>query len=162
MKKLIALTLATVMLLALCACGGSSTVGNSEVSYDIPEGKVIPDDAVLDITIASHASWPYDENWKVWEYIKESIGGTINVNAIPSSDFGTKFTLVMAARDSLPDVFCFMNKPGKLSDYAEQGAFVAFDDYEEFLPDYNAFWNSRPEDEQWMKDTRKGIDGKVY
>ncbi|MBQ2742917.1 MAG: extracellular solute-binding protein [Oscillospiraceae bacterium] len=162
MKKLIALTLATVMLLALCACGGETTGGNSEISYDISEGKAIPDDAVLDITIASHASWPYDENWKVWEYIKESIGGTINVNAIPSSDFGTKFTLVMATPDSLPDVFGFMSKPSKLSDYSEQGAFVAFDDYEEFLPDYNAFWNSRPENEQWMKNTRKGIDGKVY
>ncbi len=115
---------------------------------------------MLDITISSHASWPYDENWKVWEYIKESIGGTINVNAIPSSDFGTKFTLVMATPDSLPDVFGFMSKPSKLSDYAEQGAFVAFDDYEEFLPDYNEFWNSRPEEEQWMCDTRKGIDGK--
>ncbi|MBQ7054477.1 MAG: extracellular solute-binding protein, partial [Oscillospiraceae bacterium] len=162
MKKLIAQTLATVMLLALCACGGGNAGGSSDVSYDIPEGKVIPDDAVLDITIASHASWPYDENWKVWEYIKEAIGGTINVNAIPSSDFGTKFTLVMATPDSLPDVFGFMGKPGKFSDYCEQGAFVALDDYEEFLPDYNEFWNSRPEDEQWMRDTRKGIDGKVY
>ena len=64
MKKLIALTLATVILLALCACGGNGA-GSNEVSYDIPEGKQIPDDAVLDITIASHASWPYDENWKV-------------------------------------------------------------------------------------------------
>ena len=53
MKKLIALTLATVMLLALCACGGGTTGGNSEISYDIPEGKVIPDDAVVDITIAA-------------------------------------------------------------------------------------------------------------
>lgn len=161
MKRLIALTLATVMFLALCACGDTAN-RNADISKEIPEGKVIPDEAVLDITIASHASWPYNENWKVWEYIKESIGGTINVNAIPSSDFGTKFTLVMATPDSLPDVFGFMGKPGNFSDYCEQGAFVALDDYKELLPDYNAFWSSRPEDEQWMKDTRKGIDGKVY
>ena len=57
MKKLIALTLATIMLLALCACGGTGTT-TGEVSYDIPEGKRIPDDAVLDVTIASHASGP--------------------------------------------------------------------------------------------------------
>ncbi len=163
MKKLIALTTAVVMLFALCACGNNVTNGKySEVNYDIPEGKALPDDAVLDITIASHASWPYNESWKVWEYIKESVGGTINVNAIPSSDFGTKFSLVMAAPDSMPDLFGFMNSMGSFSDYCEQGAFAALDDYEEFLPDYNEFWNTRPENEKWMKDTRKGIDGKVY
>ena len=62
MKKLIALTLAGIMLFALCACGSTGTT-SGDVSYDIPEGKQIPDDAVLDITIASHPSWPYQENW---------------------------------------------------------------------------------------------------
>ncbi len=162
MKRFISLLLAGIMLFALCSCGGGGGNANSAVSYDIPEGKQIPDDAVLDVTIASHASWPYDENWKVWEYIKESVGGTINVNAIPATDFGTKFSLVMAAPDSLPDVFGFQGKPGSFSDYCEQGAFLALDDYAELLPDYNEFWNSRSDDEQWMKDTRKGTDGKVY
>lgn len=162
MKKLIALTLATIMLLALCACGGGAGNENSEVSYDIPEGKQIPDDAVLNVTISSHASWPYQENWKVWEYIKEAIGGTLNVTAIPSSDFKTKFSIIMASRDHFPDVIGFQGKPGTFSDYCEQGAFLALDDYEELLPDYNSFWNSLPEEEQWMKNTRKGSDGKVY
>ncbi|MBQ2742897.1 MAG: extracellular solute-binding protein [Oscillospiraceae bacterium] len=161
MKRLVSLVLAMIMLFALSACSGGMGVGR-DVSYDIPEGKQIPDDAVLDVMIGSHASWPYNENWKVWEYIKEAIGGTINVNAIPSSDFGTKFTLVMADPSALPDVIAFANKPGALSDYAEQGAFLAFDDYEEFLPDYKEFWDSVPEDEQWMKNIQKGVDGKIY
>ncbi len=162
MKKLTALLLATVMLLSLTACGGGDVKESGEVSYDIPEGKQIPDDAVLDITIASHASWPYDENWKVWEYIKESIGGTINVNAVPSSDFGTKFSLTMAAPDNLPDVFGFQGVSLTFADYCEQGAFLALDDYEEFLPDYNKFWDSLPEEEQWMRNTRRAADGKIY
>lgn len=161
MKKLTAIILAAIMMFALCACGGNNP-GNSEVSYDIPEGKQIPDDAVLDVTISSHASWPYDENWKVWEYIKEAIGGTVNVNAVPASDFGTKVTLLVADPDSLPDVFGFQVKHGNFNDYCEQGAFLPLDDYDEFLPDYNEFWNSRPENEQWMKKTRKGADGKIY
>jgi len=161
MKKLLSLILALVMVFALCACGGNGGV-SSEVSYDIPEGKQIPDDAVLDVTIASHASWPYDENWEVWQYITESVGGTINVNAVPASDFGTKFSLTMAAPDSLPDVFGFQGKPGTFADYCEQGAFLPLDDYEEFLPDYNKFWDSLPEDQQWMRNTRRAADGKVY
>ncbi len=163
MKKLIALILATVMLLALCACGGSgknSVSGN--VSYDIPEGKVIPDDGVVDITIQSHASWPYEEDWKVWQYIKEAIGGTVNVNAIPATEFGTKFPLIMAAPDELPDLINFQTKNASIPNYCAQGAFLAYDDYLEYLPDYEAFWESVPEDEKWMRDVRKSIDGKVY
>ncbi len=163
MKKLTALILAGIMVFALAACtGGGNKVGNGDISYDIPEGKALPDDAVLDVTITSHASWPYDENWKVWEYIKEAVGGTVNVNAVPASDFGTKFAVVMATPESLPDVFAFMGRPGTFSDYCEQGAFLAFDDYEEFLPDYNKFWNSVPESEQWMKNMNKAVDGKIY
>lgn len=160
MKKMIALTLATLMLLSLCACGVEKTGG--EISYDIPEGKQIPDDAVLNIMISSHPSWPYDENWKVWEYIKEAVGGTININAVPETDFNTKFTLVMAAPDQLPDLFSFGGYPPDFASYCEQGAFLAFDDYRELLPDYNEFWENVPEDERWMIETRKSADGKVY
>ncbi|MBR2181346.1 MAG: hypothetical protein IJ949_05600, partial [Oscillospiraceae bacterium] len=110
MKKLIALTLATIMLFALCACGGTGTI-SGDVSYNIPEGKQIPDDAVLDITIASHASWPYQESWAVWNYIRESIGGTLNINAVPASDIATKFPLIMAAPDTFPDLIGFQGKP---------------------------------------------------
>jgi len=162
MKKLITLTLATVMLLALCACGGNGTVGNSEVSYDIPEGKVIPDDAVVNITIQSHSSWPYNENWKVWEYIKESVGGTLDLSVIPTSDFKTKFPLIMAASDELPDLINFQGKHSSFANYCSQGAFLAFDDYLEFMPDYVEFWENVPEDEKWMQDVRKSFDGKIY
>ena len=161
MKKLIALTLAGIMLFALCACGSTGTT-SGDVSYDIPEGKQIPDDAVLDITIASHPSWPYQENWAVWNYIRESIGGTLNVNAVPATDFSTKFPLIMAAPDTFPDLIGFQGKPSGFADYCEQGAFVALDDYAEFLPDYSKFWDGLPESDQWMKDIRKSADGKVY
>ncbi len=161
MKKLMALILALVMMLSLAACGGSSG-SSTEVSYDIPDGKQIPNDAVLDVMISSHPSWPYDENWKVWQYIKESVGGTINVTAIPESDFSTKFSLMMAAPEEMPDLFGLGGKPSSFTDFCEQGAFLAFDDYLEFLPDYEKFWENVPEDEQWMRDTRKSSNGKIY
>ncbi|MBR2180385.1 MAG: hypothetical protein IJ949_00690, partial [Oscillospiraceae bacterium] len=133
MKKTIALILGIVMMFALCACKQPEAV-KSEISYDIPEGKVVPDDAVLEVVTLSHASWPYQENWKVWEYIKEAIGGTVNVTAYPSSDWGTKFPLMMASPESFPDLYAFMSIPGFT--YCEQGAFLPLDDYEEFMPDY--------------------------
>jgi len=162
MKRILALGLAVIMLFALCACSGNGDNTKGDVSYDIPEGKAIPDDAVLDIMVTSHPSWPYQENWKVWQYIKESVGGKINVVAIPESEFSTKFTLVMTAPEQMPDIFAVGEKPGNFEDYCEQGAFLPFDDYEEFLPDYKKFWANVPENEMWMYNTRKDSDGKVY
>lgn len=160
-KRIIALVLAGIMILALASCT-SKNGGLKDVSYDIPEGKQIPDDAVLDITITSHASWPYQENWAVWRYIREAIGGTLNVTAIPATDFATKFPLMMAASDDLPDVIYGAGSGANFSDYCEQGAFVALDDYKEFLPDYYSFWESLPESDQWMRDIRKSANGKTY
>lgn len=161
MKKLIAFILAATMLLTLAACGGGGNAG-SEVSNDIPEGKQIPDDAVLDVVITSHPSNPYQENWKVWEYIKDAIGGTVNITAIPEADFGTKFPLIMASTDELPDVIAFGSKPESFADFCSQGAFLAFDDHLDFMPDYKEFWKNIPEEERWMYDTRLSSDGKIY
>ncbi len=164
MKRTLALILALVMLFALCACGKDKNYSKSDlkVSDNIPEGKEIPDDAHLKIIVASHASWPYRDDWKVWQYIKEEVGGNIEVTGIPSSDFGTKFQVMMANPKDLPDLGAFMSGVSNLASYAEQGAFLALDDYPQYLPDYNKFWDSVPEHEQWMRDTRRNADGKVY
>ena len=160
MKRLLAFLLAVVMLFALCSCKGGNSGGSADAN--IPEGKQIPDDAVLNVTIASHASWPYEEGWAVWKYIKEAIGGTVNVTAVPSSDFATKFPLIMATPDSFPDVIGFQGSPSGFSDYCSQGAFISLDDYADLLPDYNKFWDSLDEDGQYLRNIRKSADGKIY
>ena len=164
MKKIIALSLALVMMLALAACGGGSgsfDPKNPDFS-GIEAGSKIPDGATVKVTIASHASWPYDPDWAVWKYIKESVGGDIQVTAIPSADFGTKFPLLITDENNMPDVFGFQGKPSGFASYCAQGAFVSLDVCEEFMPDYKAFWEGLPEKDLWMKNTRKAADGDVY
>ena len=161
MKKFIALLLAGIMLFALCACTGTTQNGNVGSSV-IPEGKQIPDDAVLDITVGSHPSWPYHDGLKVWEYIGESIGGTLNVTGIPIDDFSTKFPLMMSGQDTMPDLIGFQSPPSSFSSFCEQGAYKALDDYLEYLPDYEKFWDGLPETEQRMREIRRMSDGKVY
>ena len=177
MKRFVALSLAVVMLLALAACGGNSAnsgvEGRPQVEQkdeffkdvptdNVPEGKALPDDAHLEVVIASHPSWPYDENWKVWEYIKEGVGGTVNVTAIPSTDFSTKFPLLMSDKDAMPNVFGFQGKPAGFADYCAQGAFVSLEFCEDFMPNYKKFWESKPEEDQWLKETRRSADGLIY
>ncbi len=159
-KRLLALFLAALMLLTLAACSGEKAV--DEVVGEPEPGKALPADAVVDVVIASHASWPYNENWEVWKAIREGVGGTINVNAYPETDFQTKFTLIMADPENLPDVIGFQNVSAA-NKYFEQGAFLALDDNLEHMPNYEKFWNSvSEEDKANTLNTRRAADGKVY
>ncbi|MBQ2840583.1 MAG: hypothetical protein IJE70_04475, partial [Oscillospiraceae bacterium] len=104
-KRIMALMLAGVMMLALCACTGSKNSGGTATTDPLTK------DDVIDITITSHPSWPYLEDWKVWEYIEEGTGVTLNVTCIPGADASTKYPLMFAARDTLSDVVSFTYKP---------------------------------------------------
>ncbi|MBQ2840624.1 MAG: hypothetical protein IJE70_04690, partial [Oscillospiraceae bacterium] len=103
-KRIMALILAGVMMFALCACTGGESGGAATMDP-------LTKDDVIDITITSHPSWPYLEDWKVWEYIEEGTGVTLNVTCIPGADASTKYPLMFAARDTLSDVVSFTYKP---------------------------------------------------
>ena len=90
-KKITALALAAVMLLALCACGGNTQTGGNATSAPLTK------DDVIQVNIPSHVSWPYQEDWKVWDYIEEGCGATLEITAIPSSDATSKYPLMFAS-----------------------------------------------------------------
>lgn len=156
MKKLVALILAVVMMLTLCACGGPK--GAEGVATAEPLTK----DDVVKIVIGSHPSWPYREDWKVWQYIEEGCGATLELIVYPSSEAGTKMSLMYAAPEMLPDVTYGSYKPGS-DKHVLEGAQIAFDDVAEYMPNYNAWVDSLTEDEyQNNVVTRKAFDGKIY
>ncbi|MBQ9985258.1 MAG: extracellular solute-binding protein [Oscillospiraceae bacterium] len=155
-KRLLAFILAAVMLLTLAACTGTSS-GNAEVSAD-----PLTKDDVIKVTIYSHASWPYNPDWVVWDYIEEAVGATLEINAIPSSDTTTKYPLMFASRDIMPDVATFDYKPDS-DKYASQGALIAYEDVEQYMPNYLAWKGSLSENEvKTVIDVRKSADGKIY
>ncbi|MBQ2840145.1 MAG: extracellular solute-binding protein [Oscillospiraceae bacterium] len=158
MKKLIALTLATVMLFALCACTGNEDVHNGESVNNAPLTK----DDVITMTTLSSGSWPYNENWIVWDYIEEGTGATLEINAVPDVDYKTKWSLMYASPDSLTDIVLFDVKRDS-DKYANQGAFKSFEEMAPYMPNYKAFAESLTE-EQYDKivNVRKAYDGQIY
>ncbi len=157
MKKLIALVMAFVMVLTLCACTGSNNAG-SEAANNDPLTK----DDVITLTTLSHASWPYDENWVIWDYIEEGTGATLNVNAIPSSDYKTKWSLMYSSPDTLTDLVMFDYKPDS-DKYVIQGACKSFEEMAEYMPNYKKFVDSLTEQEvKNIVDVRKAYDGNIY
>ena len=156
MKKLTALILSGIMMLSLAACGGNITKG-SEANLD-----PLTREDVIQLNIPSHVSWPYQEGWKVFEYIEEACGATLEITAIPSSDAKTKYPLMFASPETLPDVMAFTTKL-RCDQYNEGGAIIALDDMAEYMPNYNAWLDSLSNEEYSQYVTvRKAYDGKVY
>ena len=148
-KRLVALLLAVCAIVSLCACGTSG-------------GEVQSESATVKVTIPSHVSWPYQENWKVWEYIREGTGMDLEVTSLPGSDVATKLALMFSSPELLPDVMAFTYKP-ESDKYVPQGAVIALDDMTEYMPNYTAFIDGLSE-EQYENNVnvRKSYDGKVY
>jgi len=152
-KKITAVLLATCMIFALAACGGSGT--QKDVSETLAG-------AEIEVVIPSHPNWPYRDDWKSWQYVREATGADIDVVAYPNSDYSTKASLIMADPENVPDLMC-MPDMSYVSKYVSQGAFVAIDDYLDEMPNYTKFWDSVPEEEaESMLKMRRAVDGKTY
>ena len=157
-KRLLTLMLATVMVLSLCACTGNNDDNGKAITSADPLTK----DDVIQVVIGSHASWPYREDWKVWEYIEEGSGATLEVTSFPSSEAGTKVSLMFAAPDTLPDVLYGTYKPGS-DKHVLSGAMIAFDDMKQYMPNFYAWMETLSEDDYAnLVIPRRAHDGKIY
>ena len=163
-KRLAALLVTGCMAVSLAACGGGDDAqGNTDGSSSAGEGKLFTEPTEISMVIQSHVSWPYQEDWIIWDRFEELTGATFNVQAFPNENFMTKLNLMMAssAKD-LPDLI-YSDTKGKINSFASTGALVAIDDYIDMMPNYTAFWNTIPEEERDLRlNQRKHSDGKTY
>ncbi len=154
MKKIIALSLAFIMIFALAACTGTQSGG-------VADTDPLTKDDVISLLIPSSASWPINEDMKLFEYMAEGSGATLDVTPIPATDAVTKYPLLFAAREELPDIIAFQVVKEALP-YAGAGL-VALDDMAEYMPNYNAWLDSLSEDQYAVSvNNRIASDGKVY
>lgn len=155
-KKLLALLLSAIMLVSLSACAGGGKTGGTANADPLTK------EDVVEVTVSSHASWPYSEDWKIWDYIEEGTGATVSINAIPGSDVATKIPLIFAGQDTMPDIMFFDYKPTN-DEYAAQGALIPLENVAEYMPNYKKFTDSLTDEEyKAIVTTRKAGDGKIY
>ena len=129
MKRFTALLLALVMMFALCACTGNN---GGTVAGEANADPLTKDD-VIKISLSSHPSWPVNDEWKVWEYMSEGSGATVEVNGIPQSDWSSKITLMFADPKSLPDIIPMASRE-QIATYANQGALIPYSQVEQYMP----------------------------
>lgn len=158
MKRFLVLVLAVMMMLALAACGGE---GEQTILDGQSASDSLTKDDVITIMVESAASWPVREDWKIWEYMQEGSGATLNINAVPAGDAVTKYPLMFTSREDLPDIIAF-GVNSQHSPYAGEGL-IAFEDLEAYMPNYNAWLDSLTEDEYNVAvKNRQRSDGKIY
>jgi len=161
-KRILALVLALVMVAALAACtpnGGGQVAGEAPWGED---GKPFTPETEIKMVVSSHASWPYDANWKIWQYFLEGAGATIDVDAIVGSDYGTKVNLMVADSATLPDLLEMADK-ALLDQHVSAGAFISVDDWKDQMPNYNKALDAiDPDIRAGLERERKSADGKIY
>lgn len=178
LKRLTALFLVSVMLFALAACSGKEgkntqdgstavNVGTADVSTtdagtpgEVKSGKIFEKSTEISIVMGSHASWPYDESWAMWDIVEEATNVKFNIQAIPLAEMPTKVNLMMASRDQLPDLLHVIEK-GTVDKHAIAGAFVSIMDNIDRLPNFKNWMDTTSDSEEYLTQRTSG-DGKIY
>lgn len=167
MKKLLALLLATVMVLALfAACSPANDPADTKATtpvdpddptaptYDMSgpypkdeNGKFVYGDTFKDVTVRI-VSITNEDDSDAWFYdkIEEAIGCKVEVVPIPSDILADKLSAMMA-QQNLPTIFESFTPVAQVVEYGEQGAFVDVMDPEnlEKMPNFAAIFADDPE-----------------
>lgn len=161
LKRISACIVAAGMVFSFAACSSHDVSSVQEEQNTVSSGKLFSEQTELDIVISSHVSWPYNENWIIWDYMEEATNAKLNISAIPSTDVDTKLPLMMAG-DGLPDLLHTWAKD-QVDNYALSGAYISLTDNADKLPNFTKYWDGIPEEEKnELFAQRTSGDGKVY
>ncbi|NSW90022.1 MAG: extracellular solute-binding protein [Firmicutes bacterium] len=171
LKRIIALALVLLIVLALAACSNSKKGGDTQEDRtaadnqkdntgEIKSGKLFDKPTKISIVMGSHASWPYDPNWAMWKIVSEATNIEFDIQAIPNTEMETKVNLIMASRDQLPDLLHLISKA--IADkHALAGAFVSIMDNLDKLPNFSNWIKNTPDSKECLAQRTSG-DGKIY
>ncbi len=138
MKKFLAILLALVTVLSLCACGGGEDRGSSSGEEVTEDGRV-----KLTVGIGSNARvLSYDDN-ALTNWIEEQCGVELEfVEYAGGTDIATQISTTIAARQSLPDILFGMSlNENTMRRYGRDGYLLDLTPYyEDREGASNTFW----------------------
>ncbi len=120
------------------AAASTSASGGSDASEPAASGPVFENPVTISMLAASHASWPFQDDWYVLDVIKDYTNVDLEVTTVDTSGFNEKVNLTMSGGD-LPDLI-FLTSNAVVRQYAPQGAFVNVLDYIDQMPHFKAWF----------------------
>jgi putative aldouronate transport system substrate-binding protein len=156
-KKKSVVLLAAVTSISLVA-GACSNEGNEVSPTTVPSSaaSAAPKEQTFKFLDYSNPSWPYDKNWKVWGYIKEATGVTLDVILPPGNLLEDALSMTVASGD-MPDLMWTQTKVAA-DKFGQQGALVNILDYVKDMPNLKAWMAKYPAEAQNVLSS----DGKMY
>lgn len=145
----------------LTACGGtgksSSAIPPEEYGLNESGYPIVEEPITLKVAVAGAATNELNDTEMV-KYIKEEFN--IELDCVPynGNDWSTEFTLMMAG-DNLPDLVLNVSTGiVAINKYAEDGYFLAINDYLDYAPNLKSLMEKYPEYEKIIT----SADGNIY
>ncbi|MEK4979487.1 extracellular solute-binding protein [Bacillus sp. FSL K6-6540] len=152
------LTIVLGLSLVMSACSGGGSGGNGktvEPSQAVNEQTGTKEQTFTFLNY-SNPSWPYDEQWVVWDYIKEKTGVTLDIQ-LPSGNLLEDAISLAIAGGEMPDLMWIQTKDAA-DKFGQQGALANILDYVDLMPNFKAWMEKYPTETQNFI----SADGKMY
>ncbi len=159
LKKSICLLLLIAFCISLTACGvtpaGDSTQTTASqattqaspgTSAPSEETKIFaPNSVTVSVMLPYEVSWPYNENWFVKKTIEEETNVKLDIMTVEvsSQKYDDKFNLIVASGEMPDMIFQYNGRQANI--YAQQGAFIAVEDYYDKAPNLKKFVDENPD-----------------
>lgn len=170
-SRIIAAAAAMAMLMSVTACGGSSesaakNSGVAQTSSDVTSaadvsasGASADGDVVSDhpVTFTFMYSGDYNPDYKALKKMTELTNVSLDVTAIPDSDYDTRNQLVINTGEDMPDL---ISKTRPTAAQALSGVLLPISDYYDQMPHFMKF--IKDNNLQYLIDNARQSDGKVY
>jgi putative aldouronate transport system substrate-binding protein len=156
--------LALSSMLAITACGGSTAVDQAaQTSGDGKEAVKVENPGnqpsyysdkpeTIRLFTDTAASWPYKENWPIWNWIKENTNITVKAQ-IPSGNYNDTLALNIASGD-VQDVLYVRNS----DKYGADGVFLDLAKHLDKMPNFKKFLDDNPQ----IKMSATTTKGEIY
>lgn len=180
MKKILTIVMVLVLAITLFACGSNDNTednnpsseptnqndssnntnkGNDNTSEDTSEDSNVPsyyseEPTTLRMFFESSPSWPYDKDWKAWDWIRENTNISVE-GEIPAGNYGESLALKIASRELADLVHVWLGDSMK---YGSQGVFVNLVEHLDKMPNVKKYLEENPAIQQRIT----SADGEIY
>lgn len=152
--KVASIALATTMLMGVTGCSQSAAKSDKIITLsEAPKTNPVSDKPV---TFTMLYSGEFNPNYKSLQKMKELTNVTLDIQAVPDSDYSTKSKLLMNT-DQMPDL---ISKTGADLELALNGKLLAISDYFDQMPNFKNF--IKKNNLQSLIDNATLSNGKVY
>lgn len=152
--KLIALAMCSMLVIGSMGCSKQTSSTNEIITLDeAPTTNPVSDEPV---TFTMLYSGEFNENYRCLEKMKELTNVTLDIQAVPDSDYDTKRNLLMNT-DQMPDI---ITKTAANVELALNGKLLAISDYFDQMPNFMKFIEENGLED--LIENNRLADGKVY